>query len=66
MPTGAISKCMMRTEYNSAMVWWRTGSDPYYLFEEDATHFHQTCKIACDKHNPIFIQNIKNNVTIIF
>jgi coproporphyrinogen III oxidase len=22
------------------------------LFEEDAKHFHQTCKITCDKHNP--------------
>jgi coproporphyrinogen III oxidase len=38
---------------------------PYYLFEEDAKHFHQTCKIACDKHNPDFYQNIKNNVTVI-
>jgi coproporphyrinogen III oxidase len=26
------------------MVWWRTDLTPYYLFEEDATHFHQTCK----------------------
>jgi coproporphyrinogen III oxidase len=33
------------------------------LFEEDARHFHQTCKTACDKHNPDFYQNIKNNVT---
>jgi coproporphyrinogen III oxidase len=40
------------------MVWWRTGSDPYYLFEEDATHF-QTCKIACDKHNRIFYPKYK-------
>jgi coproporphyrinogen III oxidase len=39
------------------MVWWRTGSDPYYLFEEG--HFHQTCKIACDKHNPIFYPKYK-------
>jgi coproporphyrinogen III oxidase len=46
--------------------WWRTDLTPYYLFEEDAKHFHQTCKIACDKHNPDFIQNIKNNVTVIF
>jgi coproporphyrinogen III oxidase len=36
-------------------------SDTYYLFEEDATHFHQTCKIACDKHNPDFYPNIKKN-----
>jgi coproporphyrinogen III oxidase len=58
-------KCMMITEmYNSAMVWRRTRSDTI-LFEEDAKHFHQTCKITCDKHNLIFYQNIKN-VTVIF
>lgn len=36
--------------------WFGGGQDltPYYLFEEDAKHFHQTCKIACDKHNPEF------------
>jgi coproporphyrinogen III oxidase len=28
------------------------GSYTHYLFEEDATHFHQSCKTACDKHNP--------------
>jgi coproporphyrinogen III oxidase len=28
---------------------------PYYLFEEDATHFHQTCKTACDKHSRRFV-----------
>jgi coproporphyrinogen III oxidase len=31
---------------------------PYYLFEEDAIHFHKR-KTACDKHNPSFTQNIK-------
>ncbi len=33
--------------------WFGGGQDltPYYLFEEDATHFHQTCKTACDKHS---------------
>ncbi|MCO6174862.1 oxygen-dependent coproporphyrinogen oxidase [Flavobacterium sp. NRK F10] len=36
--------------------WFGGGQDltPYYLFEEDAKHFHQTCKTACDKHNPEF------------
>jgi coproporphyrinogen III oxidase len=42
---------------NVIQQWFGGGQDltPYYLFEEDAT-FHQTCKIACDKHNPIFIK----------
>jgi coproporphyrinogen III oxidase len=43
---------------NVIQQWFGGGQDltPYYLFEEDAKHFHQTCKIACDKHNPIFIK----------
>jgi coproporphyrinogen III oxidase len=41
--------------------WFGGGQDltPYYLFEEDATHFHQTCKTACDKHNPEFYPKYK-------
>ena len=27
---------------------------PYYLFEEDAIHFHNICKKACDAHHPEF------------
>jgi coproporphyrinogen III oxidase len=36
--------------------WFGGGQDltPYYLFEEDATHFHTVCKTACDKHNSEF------------
>jgi coproporphyrinogen III oxidase len=34
--------------------WFGGGSDltPYYLYEEDARHFHQTWKAACDRHDP--------------
>ncbi len=41
--------------------WFGGGQDltPYYLFEEDATHFHQVCKRACDAHNPDFYPNYK-------
>ncbi len=36
--------------------WFGGGQDltPYYLFEEDAVHFHSVCKAACDKHDPGF------------
>ena len=36
--------------------WFGGGQDltPYYLFEEDAAHFHSVCKKACDAHNPEF------------
>lgn len=36
--------------------WFGGGQDltPYYLFAEDAKHFHQVCKLACDKHDAEF------------
>ncbi len=41
--------------------WFGGGQDltPYYLFEDDAIHFHQTCKTACDKHNLDFYPKYK-------
>lgn len=41
--------------------WFGGGQDltPYYLFEEDATHFHQICKRACDVHDPQFYAKFK-------
>jgi len=41
--------------------WFGGGQDltPYYLFEEDAKHFHQVCKTACDKHDTEFYSEFK-------
>ncbi|MCG2430563.1 oxygen-dependent coproporphyrinogen oxidase [Aequorivita xiaoshiensis] len=41
--------------------WFGGGQDltPYYLFEEDAVHFHKVCKTACDKHNGEFYSRYK-------
>jgi coproporphyrinogen III oxidase len=41
--------------------WFGGGQDltPYYLFEEDAIHFHTICKNACDKHHPEFYHTYK-------
>ncbi len=41
--------------------WFGGGQDltPYYLFEEDAKHFHQVCKTSCDKHNSEFYRIYK-------
>lgn len=41
--------------------WFGGGQDltPYYLFEEDAKHFHQICKDACDKHDTEFYKLYK-------
>lgn len=41
--------------------WFGGGQDltPYYLFEEDAVHFHTVCKRACDTHHPDFYKKYK-------
>jgi coproporphyrinogen III oxidase len=41
--------------------WFGGGQDltPYYLFEEDAKHFHNRCKSACDSHDPEFYPRFK-------
>jgi coproporphyrinogen III oxidase len=43
MPTGVILNCTMKKDYVIDR-WFGGGTDltPYYLFEEDAKHFHQT------------------------
>ena len=47
--------------FEAGPVWWFGGGadmTPYYPFAEDATHFHQTYKQACDNHHqeyyPVF------------
>ena len=52
---------MYDAEGNIADQWFGGGLDltPYYLFEEDAIHFHQVCKAACDRHDPTFYKNYK-------
>lgn len=46
---------------NAVSCWFGGGQDltPYYLFNEDAAHFHQTCKTACDKHDASFYPRFK-------
>jgi len=41
--------------------WFGGGTDltPYYLFEEDAIHFHQTYKDVCDAFDPSFYSRFK-------
>lgn len=41
--------------------WFGGGMDltPYYLFEEDARHFHRTLKAMCDRHDATFYQAFK-------
>lgn len=52
---------MYDQEGNIVDQWFGGGLDltPYYLFDEDAIHFHQTCKTACEKHNTEFYPKYK-------
>ncbi|MGF1576289.1 MAG: oxygen-dependent coproporphyrinogen oxidase [Cyanophyceae cyanobacterium] len=43
--------------FEAGPVWWFGGGidlTPYYLFDEDARHFHQTLKDACDSQDPAY------------
>ena len=46
---------------NIVTQWFGGGQDltPYYLFDEDAIHFHNVCKSACDKHDSEFYTKFK-------
>jgi len=59
---------MYDSEGNVIDQWFGGGQDltPYYLFEEDAKHFHQTCKTSCDKHNPEFYPKYKKQCDAYF
>lgn len=48
--------------------WFGGGQDltPYYLFDEDAVHFHQICKKACDKYHPDFYVEYKKQCDAYF
>jgi coproporphyrinogen III oxidase len=41
--------------------WFGGGADltPYYLYEDDARHFHATFKAACDRHDPAYYPKFK-------
>lgn len=47
--------------------WFGGGTDltPYYLFEEDAKHFHQVLKNACDDFDGSFYPAFKRPAMII-
>jgi coproporphyrinogen III oxidase len=53
---------------NIVTQWFGGGQDltPYYLFDEDAVHFHQTCKDACDKYDFQFYPKFKKTCDAYF
>ena len=59
---------MYDKEGNIVDQWFGGGQDltPYYLFEEDAIHFHAVCKKVCDAHQPDFYTNYKKRCDTYF
>lgn len=59
---------MYDKEGNIVTQWFGGGQDltPYYLFEEDAVHFHTVCKIACDAHHSEFYPKFKETCDTYF
>jgi coproporphyrinogen III oxidase len=48
--------------HQGSKAWFGGGADltPYYLFEEDAAHFHRTLKAACDTHDAAYYPRFKD------
>ncbi|HZV13309.1 MAG TPA: oxygen-dependent coproporphyrinogen oxidase [Candidatus Kapabacteria bacterium] len=48
-------------EMSNGDAWFGGGTDltPYYLYEEDAVHFHKTLRTICDKHSPEYYPKFK-------
>lgn len=49
-------------ERGEGVAWWFGGGadlTPSYLFEDDARHFHQVLKAACDAHDPQYYPRFK-------
>ena len=51
----------LRFIVQGSKAWFGGGTDltPYYLFEEDAVHFHRTLKQVCDRHNLAYYPRFK-------
>jgi coproporphyrinogen III oxidase len=49
--THANFRCLAKGD----ALWFGGGADltPYYLFRDDAVHFHTTLAAACDRHRPV-------------
>lgn len=63
VPTSHLNvRYFQATKSNGDTVWWVGGGydlTPYYAFEEDCIHFHQTAKNACDKVDATYYSRFK-------
>jgi coproporphyrinogen III oxidase len=60
-PLAPTTHANYRLIFQGSRGWIGGGADltPYYLFDEDAQHFHRTLKAACDKHSPEYYPTFK-------
>lgn len=60
-PMVPTSHANLRFIVQGAKAWFGGGADltPYYLFEEDAAHFHRTLRAACDRHHAAWYPRFK-------
>lgn len=51
----------LRYIVQGSRAWFGGGADltPWYLFDDDARHFHQTWKGTCDRHDPAYYPRFK-------
>ncbi len=62
-PMAPTTHANFRYIVQGGKAWFGGGADltPYYLFDEDAQHFHRTLKAACDKHDPGYYPRFKKH-----
>ncbi|HYS83172.1 MAG TPA: oxygen-dependent coproporphyrinogen oxidase [Anaeromyxobacteraceae bacterium] len=60
-PLVPTSHANVRFIVQGGKAWFGGGADltPYYLFEEDAAHFHRVLRAACDRHDPAYYPRFK-------
>ncbi|CAG9787990.1 unnamed protein product [Diatraea saccharalis] len=62
VPTIHFNYRYFEVEDKDGVQWWFGGGTdltPYYLNEDDAVHFHQTLKLACDAHDQTYYAKFK-------
>jgi coproporphyrinogen III oxidase len=62
VPTVHANYRYFELDNNNEKIWWIGGGadlTPYYLFDEDATHFHTVHKQVCDRYKPNAYQPFK-------
>ena len=61
-PTIHMNYRYFEVQIDEGFFWWFGGGTdltPSYLYDEDAIHFHQTLKNACDQIDPIYYRKFK-------